>query len=77
MDNKFGNDVELYSVDYLNSIKCPELPNHRLVLKMGVPIMLLRNINQKTCLCNGTRLVLTKLFFLNQSSLFTYHKNKR
>ncbi|KAM0853579.1 hypothetical protein ACQ4PT_050975 [Festuca glaucescens] len=33
----------------------------RLVLKKGVPIMLLRNISQTTGLCNGTRLVVTRL----------------
>ncbi|XP_076941667.1 uncharacterized protein LOC143611338 [Bidens hawaiensis] len=31
------------------------MPNQRLVLKVGVPIMLLRNINHKKGLCNGTR----------------------
>ncbi|XP_024007229.1 uncharacterized protein LOC112083434 [Eutrema salsugineum] len=30
-------------------------------LKVGVPVMLLRNLNQKSGLCNGTRLIITKL----------------
>lgn len=32
------------------------IPNHRLKLKTGVPIMLLRNIDQAKSLCNDTRL---------------------
>ncbi|XP_076898499.1 uncharacterized protein LOC143552082 [Bidens hawaiensis] len=49
-------DESLCSPDILNGIKASGLPNHRLVLKVGVPVMLLRNINQKSGLCNGTRL---------------------
>ncbi|XP_022023763.1 uncharacterized protein LOC110924026 [Helianthus annuus] len=37
------------------------MPNHKLVLKVGVPIMLLRNLDQKNGLCNGTRLQVVKL----------------
>ncbi|XP_076909212.1 uncharacterized protein LOC143566370 [Bidens hawaiensis] len=40
-------DPTLYSPDFLNGIKMSGFPNLRLVLKVGVPIMLLRNINQK------------------------------
>ncbi|XP_076940557.1 uncharacterized protein LOC143609787 [Bidens hawaiensis] len=40
-------DPTLYSPDFLNGIKMFGMPNHRLLLKVGVPIMLLRNINQK------------------------------
>ncbi|XP_076905182.1 uncharacterized protein LOC143560871 [Bidens hawaiensis] len=54
-------DPTLYSPDFLNGIKMSGLPNHRLVLKVSVPIMLLRNINQKKGLCNGTRLQIVSL----------------
>lgn len=37
-------------------------PNHRLALKVGVPVILLRNLNQSKGLCNGTKLLVTKLF---------------
>ncbi|XP_076918202.1 uncharacterized protein LOC143578525 [Bidens hawaiensis] len=47
-------DPALYSPDFLNGIKMSGMPNHRLLLKVGVPIMLLRNINKKKGLCNGT-----------------------
>ncbi|KAD4585061.1 hypothetical protein E3N88_22662 [Mikania micrantha] len=35
----------LYSPDVLNGLKISGLPNHKLVLKVGVPVMLLRNID--------------------------------
>ncbi|XP_076889972.1 uncharacterized protein LOC143540898 [Bidens hawaiensis] len=54
-------DPTLYSPDFLNGIKMSGMPNHRLLLKVGVPIMLLRNINQKKGLCNGTRLQVVSL----------------
>lgn len=50
-----------YTIEYLNSLEFPGLPNHSLCLKVGVPVMLLRNLNQKNGLCNGTRLVITRL----------------
>jgi ATP-dependent DNA helicase PIF1 len=36
-------------------------PHHELIIKKGVPVMLLRNINQSEGLCNGTRLIITAL----------------
>ncbi|KAF5764692.1 putative DNA helicase [Helianthus annuus] len=52
---------DLYNPDVLNSVIVSGLPNHRLVLKLGVPVMLLRNIDQQNGLCNGTRLQITRL----------------
>ncbi|XP_020102972.1 uncharacterized protein LOC109720334 [Ananas comosus] len=51
----------LYPVDFLNSLKFNGVPDHKLLLKIGTPIMLLRNINQNSGLCNGTRLIITQL----------------
>ncbi|XP_076946793.1 uncharacterized protein LOC143618469, partial [Bidens hawaiensis] len=45
-------DAALYSPELLNSLRISGLPNHKLVLKVGVPVMLLRNLNQKEGLCN-------------------------
>ncbi|CAL9234415.1 unnamed protein product [Arabidopsis halleri] len=57
-----GADYEaLYPMEYLNSLEYPGMPKHKLSLKLGVPIMLMRNINQKEGLCNGTRLIVTRL----------------
>ncbi|XP_076910528.1 uncharacterized protein LOC143568203 [Bidens hawaiensis] len=54
-------DPQLYSPNLLNGLKMSGMPNHKLVLKVGVPIMLLRNINHKKGLCNGTRLQVVSL----------------
>ena len=71
-----GDVIECYSADYLkdenmslanavtpeylNTLKVPGLPHHKLTLKKGMPVMLLRNLNSK--LCNGTRLIVSKVF---------------
>jgi ATP-dependent DNA helicase PIF1 len=51
----------LYPLEFLNSITINNFPQHRLLLKIGVPIVLLRNINQAAGLCNGTRLMVDRL----------------
>jgi len=56
------NDADiLYPTEYLNTLNANNFPQHRLLLKVGVPIMLLRNLNQSIGLCNGTRLIITNL----------------
>uniref|UniRef100_A0A0E0C530 ATP-dependent DNA helicase n=1 Tax=Oryza meridionalis TaxID=40149 RepID=A0A0E0C530_9ORYZ len=51
----------LYPPEFLNSINATNFPTHKLVLKEGVVVMLLRNLNQSIGLCNGTRLLVTVL----------------
>jgi hypothetical protein len=51
----------LYPTEFLNSINTNNFPIHKLVLKKGVIVMLLRNLNQTMGLCNGTRLLVTQL----------------
>ncbi|XP_061372127.1 uncharacterized protein LOC133314637 [Gastrolobium bilobum] len=53
-------DVE-FSPEILNTFSCSGLPDHKLTLKDNVPIMLLRNIDQSKGLCNGTRLLISRL----------------
>jgi len=55
------SEDQLYPTEFLNSLKFPGTPNHELRLEVGLPIMLLRNINQSAGLCNGTRLTITQL----------------
>lgn len=52
------NQVNL-PVEYLNSLHPSGMPPHKLVLKKGCVVMLLRNLNIKNGLCNGSRLVVT------------------
>jgi hypothetical protein len=47
----------LYPPEFLNSIEASNFPCHKLVLKKGAVVMLLRNLNQNIGLCNGTRLL--------------------
>nr|GEV14041.1 ATP-dependent DNA helicase PIF1 [Tanacetum cinerariifolium]GEX52253.1 ATP-dependent DNA helicase PIF1 [Tanacetum cinerariifolium] len=46
-----------YPLEFLNSLNVSGLPPHCLRLKMGCPIILLRNLNPENGLCNGTRLI--------------------
>jgi ATP-dependent DNA helicase PIF1 len=55
------DDFQRYNSEYLNSL-CPSgLPVHRLFIKPGMPLMLMRNLNPKMGLCNGTRLIFQKV----------------
>ncbi|XP_028777507.1 uncharacterized protein LOC114734111 [Neltuma alba] len=57
-----GDCIEdMYTTEFLNTINCSGMPMHKLTLKIGTPIMLLRNIDQASGLCNGTRLRVTQL----------------
>jgi ATP-dependent DNA helicase PIF1 len=51
----------LYPVEFLNILQFSSITNHELELKVGVPILLLHNLNQSIGLCNGTRLIVKRL----------------
>ena len=51
----------LYTTEFLNTISASGLPPHKLLIKVGAPIMLLRNVDQQAGLCNGTRLRVTRI----------------
>ena len=50
-------DVMRFNIEYLNSLYPKGFPRHIISLKPGMPLMLLRNINPKEGLCNGTKLI--------------------
>ena len=56
-----SNVDDLYTPQFLNSIESSGLSPHKLTLKVGVAIILLRNIDQSSGLCNGTRLRVTRI----------------
>ncbi|GJZ73835.1 uncharacterized protein Tco_0637981 [Tanacetum coccineum] len=61
VDIDFNNNESLYSTDFLNEIKMAGMPHHKLALKVGAPVMCLRNIDQRGGLCNGTRLQILRM----------------
>lgn len=50
MDGDSMDDVHTFKI--LNTITFSELPNHKLKLKVEMPILLFRNIDQKLGSCN-------------------------
>ena len=45
------------TIEYINSLNPNGMPPHKLRLKPGAVVMLLRNLNIKSGLCNRTRLI--------------------
>lgn len=56
-DNVEDDVRNLYQQEFLNDISPGGLPPHKLILKHGAPILLLRNIDSAAGLFNGTRLL--------------------
>ncbi|KXN91862.1 hypothetical protein AN958_11542 [Leucoagaricus sp. SymC.cos] len=56
LDNPHDGNYNLYPMEYLNSLNVSGLPLTKLVLKVGCPIMLLRNLDPSEGLCNGTQM---------------------
>ena len=49
-----------YPVEYLNEINCGSLPLAKLELKIGCPVMVLKNLDAANGVCNGSRGILTR-----------------
>jgi hypothetical protein len=57
-DDLNGN---FFETEVLNAVNINGIPPHKLMLKIGAPIMLMRNLNADFGLCNGTRLRVLEL----------------
>ena len=72
----FGEDSEsqsnIYPNEFLNTLLPSGMPQHRLNLKVGAPIILIRNLNRAAGLMNGTRLSVTScLRYTIQATVLT------
>jgi ATP-dependent DNA helicase PIF1 len=57
-----GNDQAMaIGTEFFNTITLAGMPPHRLAFKVGIPIMLLRNLDATSGLCNGTHLIIWRL----------------
>ncbi|ONM31855.1 hypothetical protein ZEAMMB73_Zm00001d040704 [Zea mays] len=56
-DSAMDDPHNYYPPEFLNTLTPNGLPPHVLTLKIGCPVILLRNIDPANGLCNGTRLV--------------------
>jgi hypothetical protein len=55
--NENQDGYQPYAMEYLNSLTASGLPLSKLSLKIGCPVMLLRNLDPSRGLCNGTRMI--------------------
>ncbi|XP_057291716.1 ATP-dependent DNA helicase pif1-like isoform X1 [Hydractinia symbiolongicarpus] len=54
-------EIDLYPMEFINSLTPSGMPPHQLNVKVGCVVMLLRNLSLKDGLCNGTRLMVRNL----------------
>ncbi|CAN1267695.1 hypothetical protein LINPERPRIM_LOCUS12884 [Linum perenne] len=68
-----------FPLEFLNSLQIGNFPEHQLKLKVGVPVILLRNLDQTIGLCNGTRMVIRTLgtWFIEVEILTGTHVGER
>ena len=60
-DNVDGEEIFQITPEYLQILNPGNFPPSRLSLKVGCIVMLLRNIDPKAGLCNGTRLIVKEI----------------
>lgn len=75
-DNNGENLDIMLPTEFLNSLTPNGLPPHKLQLKIGAIVILLRNLNLNEGLCNGTRLSIKKLMQYTIQAEILSGKNK-
>lgn len=66
IDPNAHSEAQPTTPEILNTFHMNSFPQHCLSLKVGVPIILLRNLNHDEGMCNGTRLVVV---YIKRNSL--------
>ena len=64
MDSTVSDDedeLNNYPIEFLNTLHPSGLPPHKLNLKKGAIVLLLKNLDFKKGLCNGTRLIVLNM----------------
>lgn len=61
IDSEDPQEIADYPAEVLNTFDVSGLPPHELRLKVGAVVILLKNIDTRQGLCNGTRLILKNL----------------
>ena len=61
LDDESQNLHQMYPQEFINNLEFNGFPPHSLNLKIGMPIMLLRNLNPCSGLCNGSRMIVINL----------------
>ncbi|GJS91564.1 ATP-dependent DNA helicase PIF1-like protein [Tanacetum coccineum] len=59
VDTNFNETM--YIEEFLNNLNMAGIPHHSIKLKIGTPVMCMRNIDQRAGLCNGTRLQVLRM----------------
>lgn len=72
IDSSLSEDGQAtYPVEFLNTVNIGSLPPHKLKLKVGTPIIVLRNINHPI-MVNGTRAIVSRL---HRNTIEAFNKN--
>jgi ATP-dependent DNA helicase PIF1 len=61
VDDQSGNLSAVYPTEFLNTLTPSGLPHHTLKLKVGMPVILLRNLQPSIGLCNGVRMMVRQI----------------
>ncbi|KZS04859.1 ATP-dependent Helicase-like protein [Daphnia magna] len=61
IDSEDPEEISNYPPEILNTFNVSGLPLHQLKLKIGAIVLLLKNIDSRQGLCNGTRLIIKAL----------------